>query len=213
MGEERLGILKMLEDGQIGVEEAAELLAALRPEAAEERPRGEDGEQDGATPSLEKAEPVVEVAAPAPQREGMPGNLSRFWIYPAMAGGGLLVVGAALMGLFYAANAATGWRVCCGWVPMIVGLLVALLALWSRTARWLHLRISEQGKRKMAFSFPLPLTLTAWVVRIAQRFVPQLKETAVDEVIIALRDSDRDEPFSVDVQDGEDGERVQVYIG
>ena len=102
----------------------------------------------------------------------------------------------------------------CGWLPLLLGLTVVLLALWSRRAAWLHLRISEDGKRKMGFSFPLPLTLTAWVVRIAQPFVPQLQETGVDDVIIALRDSaTHGEPLFIDVEDEEDGERVEIYIG
>jgi hypothetical protein len=49
---------------------------------------------------------------------------------------------------------------------------------------------------------------------MVQPFVPQLKDTGVDDLIIALRDStSHDEPFFVDVQDDEDGERVQVYLG
>jgi len=95
---------------------------------------------------------------------------------------------------------------------MILGLVVALLALWSRNARWLHLRIKEEGKHKMALSFPLPLTLTAWIVRIIRPYVPQLKETGVDEMILALRDTNQEEPFFMDVQDEEDGEQVQIYI-
>jgi hypothetical protein len=195
MDEERFEILRMVEAGQIKAEEAAELLAAL---------------------SSQPPEPVaVEPAAgpaPAPGWEA-PAHWSRFWIYPALVGGGLLVVGALIMGLVYATDATPGWRVC-GWLPMIVGLLVALLAWWSRTARWLHLRIREQDKPKMMISFPLPLTLAVWVVRIAQPFVPKLKETAVDDLIIALRDSTgRGEPFFLDVEDDEEGEHVQLYIG
>jgi hypothetical protein len=78
----------------------------------------------------------------------------------------------------------------------------------------MHLRISEQGRRKMAFSFPVPLGLAAWAIRIAQPFVPQLRDTGVDEVILAVRDSaSRGEPLFIDVQDDEDGERVELYIG
>jgi hypothetical protein len=44
--------------------------------------------------------------------------------------------------------------------------------------------------------------------------VPQLQDTGVDEVILALRESrKRNEPLFIDVQDEEDGERVQIYIG
>jgi SHOCT-like domain len=202
MDEERLQILKMVETGQIKAEEAAELLAALGSQAGEP-----------VSPEPVMVEPASDRPA-APAGWGTPpSHWSRFWIYPASVGGGLLAVGALIMGLVYVADAAPGWRVC-GWLPIIMGLLVALLAWWSRTARWLHLRISEQGKRKMMLSFPLPLTLAAWVVRIAQPFVPKLKETAVDDLIIALRDSTgRGEPFFLDVEDDEDGEHVQVYIG
>jgi len=225
MGEEQLQILKMLEDGQIGAEEAAELLAALRPEGEEERAFAalrhtaphcttvrmtddEGREREG----LERAQPVVDKPASAPDWEGPPARWSRFWIYPALVGGGLLILGAVVLGLLYAASAAPGWRVC-GWLPMILGLIVAILAWWSRTARWLHLRVKEEGERNIAFSFPLPLTLTALVIRIIRPYVPQLKETGVDEMILALRDTNQDEPFFLDVQDDEDGEHVQVYIG
>jgi len=234
MGEEQLQILKMLEEGQIGAEEAAELLAALRPEEEERsfaslpgqaatateavlRRTGrmtdsgmtDSGGMTGDARTTEKA--VVEPAL-APQWAKPPANLSRFWVYPALVGGGLLILGAVVLGLLYAASAAPGWRVC-GWLPMILGLVMALLAWWSSRARWLHLRVQEKGERNIAFSFPLPLTLTAWVLRLAQRFVPQLKETGVDEIILGLRDTNRDEPFFMDVQDDEEGEHVQIYIG
>jgi hypothetical protein len=97
---------------------------------------------------------------------------------------------------------------------MLLGLLIMLLAWWSRSARWLHLRISEEGRRRIALSFPHPLSLAAWVLRLAQPFVPQLTETGVDDLPIALRDADiDDEALFIDVQDEEDGEHVQVYIG
>jgi len=220
MEEERLQILKMLADGQIGAEEAAELLTAVSQEADEEGPRDEGWEQErleepttGMTAKSVLELPAVGAGSGAPEWEKPPASWSRFWIYPALVGGGLLLLGAVVLGLLYAVSAAKGWRVCCGWLPMMLGLVVALVALWSRTARWLHLRIQEEGKRKMAFSFPLPLRLTAWVIRIIGPYVPKLKETGVDEMILALSDTDRDQPFYVDVQDDEDGEHVQVYIG
>ncbi len=66
----------------------------------------------------------------------------------------------------------------------------------------------------MAFSFPVPLAFAAWGIRVAEPFVPQLKDTGVDDLIVALRDSTSEgEPFYIDVQDDEEGERVEVYIG
>lgn len=199
MNEERLKILEMVEAGQIGAEEAAALLAALEESRA-------DAPVDA--PSL-----ALDPAGGASPQERVESRWAGFWIYPMMAGSGTLILGALVMSLVYATDAARGWLVC-GWLPMFLGLAVVLLALWSRQATWMHLRISEEGRRKIAFSFPLPLTLAAWAVRIAQPFVPQLQDTGVDDLIIALRDSaSRGEPFFVDVQDEEEGERVELYIG
>jgi hypothetical protein len=186
-------VLKMLQAGQITVEDAAKLLSALTP-ATEE--------------SAE--EPIDRPPAPpAPPTED---RWSRFWIYPLMAGGGVLLLGAMVMGLVNITGAARGWLVC-GWLPMILGAIVVLLAFWTRRAKWLHLRVQEKGGRRIAISLPLPLTLTAWLLRIAQPFVPQLKDTGVDDLIIALRDNPRGEPISIDVKDGRDGEQVQLYFG
>jgi hypothetical protein len=192
MKEERLAILRMLEAGEIDAEQAATLLAATETQ--------EDESQQGQ------------------DVEGYPGEQpgsawSRFWIYPLIAGGSVLFAGAVIMGLVNATNAARGWLMC-AWLPMLLGLVVLLLAWWTRKAKWLHLRIREGDRQTMALSFPLPLTLAAWVLKVAQPFVPELKKTGIDDLIIALRDGvTGDEPIYIDVQDDSDGERVQLYIG
>lgn len=202
MESERLEILKMVESGQIDAGEAATLLSAL----SDSQP-----EDDAAEAPVEAP---VEVLPPEPTPpEPMETRWARFWIWPMMAGGVILLLGALVLGLVSIAGGAWGWLLC-GWPLMLLGLLILVLALWSRRATWMHLRISEEGKRKMAFSFPLPLGLAAWAVRLAQPFVPQLRETGVDEVILALRDSaSSGEPLFIDVQDDKDGERVELYIG
>ena len=198
MEEERLEILKMVEAGQIDAQEAATLLSAL----------AESQTVD------EGVEAPVEVLPPEQKPpEPMETRWARFWIYPMMAGGAILLLGALVVGLVSIAGGAWGWLLC-GWPLLLTGLLILILAVWSRRATWMHLRITEEGKRKMAFSFPVPLGLAAWAIRIAQPFVPQLQETGVDEVILAVRDSAaRGEPLFIDVQDDEDGERVELYIG
>jgi hypothetical protein len=66
--------------------------------------------------------------------------------------------------------------------------------------------------RKIAFSFPLPLNFTIWVLRHFGRFIPHLAAHRIDELIIALNDAvSSDAPLYVDVD--EDGERVQVFLG
>lgn len=200
---ERLKILKMLEAGEIGADDAVALLAEIETPDVGEGPESRQVEVDDG----------VGVVAPASDPLALQRNRwARFWIYPLMAGGIIAVLGSLALALVYSSQAARGWLVC-GWLPMILGLTVMLLALWTRRARWLHVRIREGGKRTVALSFPLPLTFTAWVLRLVRPFVPQLQETGVDELIMALRDSARDEPISIEVQDGEGGEQVELFIG
>jgi cytochrome bd-type quinol oxidase subunit 1 len=193
MEEERLRILKMVEAGQIDTEQATQLLAALS--TAQEPVSGL------------KAIPATEALRGAKTR------WSSFWIYPLMAGGGVLILGTLVTAWLYSADLARASCVC-GWFPMLLGFLVMLLAWWSRSARWLHLRIREEGKQRIALSFPLPLSLAAWILRLAQPFVPQLAETGIDDLLIALRHGEIDgEALFIEVQDEEDGEHVQLYIG
>ncbi len=191
MSDERLEILKMVEAGQITAQEAALLVASLEAPA-------------------QVSEPVAQVSAPEPRL--VDNRWSGFWRYPFLAGGAVLFLGVTVLALLSLSGAAAGWLVC-GWLPILLGAFVVLGAWWSKTARWLHLRISEPGEKKLAISVPLPLTLTAWALKIAQPFVPQLHDTGVDEVIIALRDSTLSEPFYVDVHDEDEGEHVEVWIG
>lgn len=192
MSDEQREILKMVEAGQITAEEAALLLSSLEAPAQE---------PDGESPP----------PATAPFPEG--NRWSEFWRYPFVVGAAVLTVGITVLILLSLSGAAAGWLVC-GWLPILLGALVVAGAWWSKNARWLHLRISEPGERKIAISVPLPLTLAAWVLRIAQPFVPQLKDTGVDDLILALRDSKlSNEPLYIDVHDEEEGEHVEVYIG
>jgi len=112
----------------------------------------------------------------------------------------------------YGALAGWGWALC-GWPIFATGVLVVATAWWLRTARWIHVRV--RGKENVTISIPLPLRLTAWAFKIAKPFVPQFKDTGIDEVITSLGDTlgKGGQPIYVDVNDEEEGEHVQVYIG
>jgi len=75
-------------------------------------------------------------------------------------------------------------------------------------------RVRQADGPNITIAFPLPLGLVAWGLRIAQPFVPQLKDTGVDELLLAMQEELGDgHPFVVEVDEGEDGEQVQVYFG
>jgi hypothetical protein len=197
MGDERLHILKMLETGQIATDEALQLLDALnQTQASNEAPTAPE-------------------YAPAPADVPQKGN---WWLVPTVTGAVVMAIGAPLLALGLSGQAPVVWAMCCGWIPFLVGLAILAIGVWSRSARWLHLRIdnSRTGKRTFALSMPLPLTLAAWIMKLVRPFVPQTQDVAIDEMILALRDAWRegeDEPLYIEVQDDDDEEHVRIFIG
>jgi hypothetical protein len=103
------------------------------------------------------------------------------------------------------------------WIPFLIGIGVLVLGWNSRTGPWLHLRIQQkpgQSPEMIRISLPLPLRFTAWVLRTFGEYITGLKDSGLDEIILALGDrSKQDAPLSIDVQDDEDGEQVRIYIG
>jgi hypothetical protein len=200
MSEERTKILQMVADGKLTAEQAAQLLAAI------DAGQGDQAESPGAD-----APRVDTLSSESP----MTPYFGSLWLIPMYIGLVLFVCGALAVFPLYAGSGS--WLLAvCGWPIFLAGLLTMLAAYFSRRSRWVHVRVTniDGSQRNVRFSFPLPLGLTAWVLRLVSHFVPKLKDTGVDEVITALNEGvTRDQPLLVDVQEGSDGERVQVYIG
>jgi hypothetical protein len=196
---ERMHILQMIEDSQISAAEGLRLLDALGAAAAE-------------TP----AEPLSAPAQSAPEADLE--YWRRWWMLPMGVGIGVLLVGALLMYAAFQAGGLGFWFACAS-LPFAAGVLIMALAAGSRSARWLHVRVrtnpaANDWPRNIAFSFPLPIRLTAWLLRLAGPFIPQLKDHGLDELVLALAETTSAEaPLYVDVDEGDGGERVQVYIG
>jgi len=198
--DERMRILKRIETGELSAEEAVRQLNAL----------------SQAPPA--QAEPEPEMLRPKPEQVvsvppmDIPKGFTHFWLYLLWTGVATIVLGAILLYAVYGALASV-WLSLCGWPVFVLGVLVTAIAWWLRTARWVHVRVT--GKENVTISMPLPIKLTAWVVKVARPFVPQFKDTGVDEVIMGLGDtlSKDGQPIYVDVNDDESGEHVQVYIG
>jgi len=207
MDDERMRILKKIETGEISAEEAVRRLGAL----AQLPPAQVSATHEPSAPA--EPEPLPPEPEPKPSAlSDVPKGLAHFWMYPLWAGVAVIVVGAILLYAVYGARGSV-WLSLCGWPIFASGVLITAAAWWLRTARWIHVRVT--GKENVAISLPLPLKLTAWIFRIAQPFVPQLRDTGVDEVIMGLSETlGKDgQPIYVDVNDEEEGEHVQVYIG
>lgn len=199
MDETYLNILRMIQDGTISAEDGEKLLAAL---------------ETGAEPNHQPQNGLlsVEEVAAGEDEEGStkpPDWAHRTWLYLAAAGVLLMsLAGLVTVPLVQGGNR-LGWLACT--MPLMVfGALVFALAWWSRTARWLHVRVRNQGTR-FNFSLPLSLRPAAWLIRLAQPWIPQLRDMAIDELILSLEELQGEGILAVEVNEGK-GEEVQVYV-
>lgn len=210
--EERTQILKMVENGKISAEEAMKLIKALDESSAEmeiiERaPASSPGPEAG--PESEKPS--------APAFEKVASRARRLWQIPLWIGVGITILSAYwLYALVNASN--FGFWFYCAWIPLLLGVLLLGLFAGGRTSRWLFVNVERpkdsDWPRNITLGFPLPLGLAAWFLRNFGHNIEGLNRTIVDETIQMLSTGvSSKEPLIVDVDEGEHGERVQVYIG
>ena len=76
--------------------------------------------------------------------------------------------------------------------------------------RWLHIRITSLPGGQPKASVNLPLNLVAFGLNIGARFTPELAGIDLDD-LLAMLSSEAIGPL-IDVEDLDDGERVQIYI-
>lgn len=206
--EERKQILKMVEDGKISAEEAVTLMKAL-----DETVEGEEEafQTEAGQGSNKNEAPELEETAPVRWAR-------RLWQILLWIGVSLTVFTAWGMYTIQQSAGYNFWFYCLT-MWLMAGVAVIALAGWSRTARWLFvnvIRTRGDGPRHFTLGLPLPIGLAGWFLRNFGHHIEGLRHTNVDEVIEAVSmaaSATSDAPLIVNVDEGEDGERVQVYIG
>lgn len=206
--EERRKILQMVEEGRISAEEAATLMRALDEDSAE-----------GEVEVLGVASGMGGERSDAPEFDHVRRRAMRFsgaflWI------GVLFTVLSAWSMFTIQQNAGLNfWFYCLG-MPLFLGILLTVLGAGSRTSRWLYVNVDrtrskdKDGPRNISIALPLPLGFAGWFLRNFGGSIGGLKNTNVDEVVQAISlAKDITEPLIVHVDDAEDGEKVQVFIG
>lgn len=201
--EEQKQILKMVEAGKISAAEAMQLIKALESSSTE----------------LEILEAPAEgqAAAPAAEFERVAGRARQLWQIPLW--GGILVTVLSAYWLYNLVQASNFgfWFYCAAMPFLLVGVLVLALAAGSRSSRWLYVNVSQDHvswPRNVALGMPLPLGLAAWFLRNFGHNIEGLNRTKVDEILQLISSGvSSGEPLIVNVDQGEGGERVQVYIG
>jgi hypothetical protein len=203
--EERRKILQMVADGKISAEEAATLMRALD-ETAEE-----------VTEVIQPESGFKSERSDSSDFDNVRKRARRFAMIPLWIG--VFLTTLAAWGMF-AIQQNTGfnfWFFCLS-MPLLLGILLLVMGAASGTARWLYLNVdrSHQNEwpRHVTLAFPLPLGLVSWFLQNFGSRIEGLKRTNVDEVVhaISLTKSIK-EPLIINVDDTEDGERVQVFIG
>ena len=226
---ERIQILEMIKSGVITAEEGARLLQALEADdrleespddqfhnsASDRMPGASSGSYSGTVEDEfgswdgevieNEFEPNIE-------------KWKRYWVIPLWVGVGITILGSLLMLWVYQSTGFSFWFACT-WLPFLIGVALIAMAWGSRSARWLHLRVQQEPgewPQTIAFSFPLPLNFAAWIMRTFGQFIPEVNKYGLDfdQIIKSFADSTTPEtPFYVEVDEGDHGEKVQIYIG
>ncbi len=219
--QEREQVLKMIENGTISPEDGLKLMQTLDQSPAEdEEIVGKTGvgvvpteaaEKDGVEEQTEKSN-----FGKDPRIASVKNAVRRLWQIPLWIGVAITILSAWGMYTMVQASRLNFWFYCLS-APLLLGVLVIVAAIGSRKARWIFVDVHQKPDEKPAhifLGFPLPLKLAAWFLRTFGHFIPDLKKTNVDEVIEMVETGfTGEEPLVVNVDEGEDGERVQVYIG
>ncbi len=162
----------------------------------------------------EPAAPLPEDAPAEPSGAGQ-GGFRNWWRYPLWTGVAVTIIGAALMYLAVRSDGFGFWFAC-AWFPFLFGVAVLALAWGSRQARWLHVRIRRQpgeSPQRISISLPLPLRLAASVIRIFNIRTREIENQRLSDLILTLEKTSPEAPFYVHVNDSDDGEQVEIYIG
>ena len=203
--DEQKQILKMVEDGKISAEEAMTLIKAL--------------EQTSADDEVE----VIETEASAnparsagPDFEEVKARARRFAMVPLWIGIAFTVLGAYWMYVLVQ-SANYGFWFFLAWFPLLLGILLVAISAGGMNSRWLYVNVDQQDNewpQHITLGIPIPLGLVGWFLRNFGHYIRGMDKTSVDEVLMALAMANNlDEPLIINVDEGDNGERVQVYIG
>lgn len=206
--EERRKILQMVEEGKISAEEAADLMRALDEDSAEEQMDVFEAETGSGFEGS---------AAPAPEFEDVKARARRFAMIPLWIGVSIAVLSA--WGIFsIQQNVGVNFWFFCLLFPLMLGVLLIAIGSSGQGSKWLYVnvdrRYSDDWPRNITFGLPIPLGLTAWFMRTFGHNINGMNKAQVDGIVEVLNATDKsDAPFIINVDDDDDGERVQVYIG
>ena len=142
-------------------------------------------------------------------------QLKRWWVFPFAIGLVITTLGALWMFAGYS-RSGFGWGFWLSWIPFIIGIFVLSLSFQSSRSVWLHVRIKQkrgESPPRISISLPLPLSLTQWLINTFGHKIPGLDDLPLGDISELLDRISPEEPFYVHVNDKDNGEMVEVFIG
>jgi len=205
--EERRKILQMVEEGKISAEQASNLMRALDTDEAEievvetESTSDFEGGDGSSSPEFERVKARARKFAMIP-----------LWI-------GILIAVLSSWGIYsIQQNVGMNFWFYCLLFPLFLGIFLIVIGTGGQSSRWLYVNVdrhsAHEGPRNITLGFPLPFGLTSWFLRTFGHNFHGMKNTNVDDIIQILDATGKSgEPFIVNANNDENGERVQIYIG
>jgi len=202
--EEKKKILQMVEDGKITAEEAVALIKALEKAAAED--------------DVQVLEPEAgnQFSDSMPEFEEVKARARRYTSIPL----GIGILFTVLAGYWMFAltqNSNYGFWFFCAWFPLLFGILLIALSAGGINSRWLYVDVHQEPDewpQRITLGFPIPFGLASWGLRNFGHYARDINKMQIDAIVEALDASKAlHEPLIVNVDEGDGGERVQIFIG
>ena len=210
--DEQRQILKMVEDGKISADEAMKLIKVLEEASAEDEMEVVEPEA-GSGSAFEAVEDSEGTSMP--EFEQVKQRARRFAMVP-LGIGVVLTVLASYWLFLLVQNANYGFWFVFAWIPLLLGVLLVALSAGGMNARWLYVNVEQEPgewPQHITLGFPVPLGLLGWTLRNFGHYAHGVDRERVDDVLTLLATADAHGPLIVNVDEGDHGERVQVYIG
>lgn len=97
---------------------------------------------------------------------------------------------------------------------LLLGILLLTLGASSQKSSWVYVDVQQKpGEKPGRIMLGFPLELTRWLMNTFKGNIPQREREKADMVLQVMNETTSDEPIVVQVDDGEDGDKVNVYIG
>lgn len=204
--EERKKILQMVAESKISAEQAASLMQALEADSA-----------SGEVEILEAGSGSGDEGSAAAEFEQVKSRARRFAMIPLWLG--VIVTVLSAWGIYSVQqNAGVNFWFFCLMIPLFLGVLLIALGAAGQNSKWLYVNVDRRNAqdwpKNITLAFPIPLGVTAWILRNFGHHMRGMKNTSVDEIIQILDATGKSgAPLIINANDSEDGEHVQVYIG